>query len=295
MVRGRDRAHARPLPGGPIGRRSVRVRDVLVRALTWNLFHGRDHAPDPALHTRRSRLRRVTERGSAHAQVNRDLLAEFSSVLAAAEWDVALLQECPPRWAASLARACEAEAQVTRTARNWVPPLQAALARLNPDLVGSWEGGSNTTLVRSGVGPVLERRQLVIRQVWPERRTMGFARLGAGVSVANLHASHSRPRMAEGELVGAARTALEWAKGSPLIFGGDLNVRAAESDIFGELERLGLRAPTEATAIDHLLVRGLEIVEPPRAWPAGDREVREGDLRIRLSDHAPVQAVFRIR
>ena len=80
-----------------------RTMAMELSALTWNLFHGRDHPPDPALFTWRSRLLRTTERDATHAQVNRDLLAEFAAVLAAAEWDVALLQECPPRWGAPLA------------------------------------------------------------------------------------------------------------------------------------------------------------------------------------------------
>ena len=52
-----------------------------VRALSWNLFHGRDHPPEPELLTWRSRLLGTTERGKAHAQVNTDLLTAFESVL----------------------------------------------------------------------------------------------------------------------------------------------------------------------------------------------------------------------
>ncbi len=48
-------------------------------AIGWNLFHGRDFPPDPALFTWRSRLLRVTERNATHAQVNRDLLDEFAA------------------------------------------------------------------------------------------------------------------------------------------------------------------------------------------------------------------------
>ena len=62
-------------------------------ALTWNVFHGRDFPPDPALFTWRSWLFGVEERNETHVQVNRDLLDEFADVLAAARWDVALLQE----------------------------------------------------------------------------------------------------------------------------------------------------------------------------------------------------------
>ncbi len=45
-----------------------------------------------------------SERNETHVQVNRDLTAEFADAARRpAEWDVALLQECPPRFAAPLA------------------------------------------------------------------------------------------------------------------------------------------------------------------------------------------------
>ena len=44
-------------------------------------------------------------------------------MLAGAEWDVALLQECPPRWARPLADACEAATHRVLTSRNWLLPL----------------------------------------------------------------------------------------------------------------------------------------------------------------------------
>ena len=49
-------------------------------ALAWNLFHGRDHPPDPALRTWRSRLLRFDERSETHVQVNRDLTAAPAEV-----------------------------------------------------------------------------------------------------------------------------------------------------------------------------------------------------------------------
>ena len=69
-----------------------------MRLLTWNLFHGRDHPPDPALFTRRSLWLRAEEHNETHVQVNRPLRAEFAQRLASEAWDVALLQEAPPRW-----------------------------------------------------------------------------------------------------------------------------------------------------------------------------------------------------
>src|SRR5215475_13107520 len=116
--------------------------------LVWNLFHGRDHPPDPALRSWRSRLLRLDERNATHVQVNRDLTREFATLLASAQWDVALLQECPPRFAESLAAACGAEWQRALTSRNSFGGLRGLLARQNPDLMASAEGGSNLTLVR---------------------------------------------------------------------------------------------------------------------------------------------------
>jgi hypothetical protein len=162
-----------------------------VRALTWNLFHGRDFPPDPALFTWRSRLLRVTERDDTHVQVNRDLFGEFAEVIDTADWDIALLQECPPRWAEALATVCAAEPHLVLTSRNALAPLRTLLARLNPDLIASNEGGSNLTLVRGG-WQIDDRRELVLRKGGDaERRAMAFSQLrhtgGAPLCVANVH------------------------------------------------------------------------------------------------------------
>ena len=123
-------------------------------AISWNLFHGRDFPPDPELRSWRSRLLRIDERNETHVQVNRDLSAEFATLLAGAAWDVALLQEAPPRFATPLARACGAESHRVLTSRNALGPLRGLLARQNPDLMASGEGGSNLTLVRNLVPPL---------------------------------------------------------------------------------------------------------------------------------------------
>lgn len=334
-----------------------------VRAVTWNLFHGRDAPPEPGLLTWRSRLARVTERGESHAQVNRELLDEFTAVLERGApgraWDVALLQECPPRWAAPLERACGARGHRALTSRNSWPRLRALAARLSPDLVASSEGGSNVTLVRGSAGRVKMRRELVIRPESPgrlsprrilrgrirggpaggstttsghreagaptspnergsgnpetglERRVMAFTECDSGLCIANLHATNDRPELAGEEVLLAAASAERWARGRPLLFGGDLNLRPGEGasrdpglpDVFAELEaRHGLRGATGPGAIDHLLVRGLEVLEPAAPWPPELREVpldrsepASGGLAVRLSDHAPVEALFGIR
>lgn len=183
---------------------------------------------------------------------------------------------------------------LTLTARNWLAWVRSPLARANPDLLGSWGGGSNLTLVRAPVrDPIGNRHELLLRRT-PERRKVDFVRVGPGLCVANLHAS-GPDRLAEPDVRLAAEAACAWAGSDPLIFGGDLNLRPADSPLYGELaERFGLIGPTAPEAIDHLLVKDLEIVEPPRVWAPEAREVPFEGLSIRLSDHAPVSARFRL-
>jgi endonuclease/exonuclease/phosphatase family metal-dependent hydrolase len=269
---------------------------VPIRVLSWNLYHGRDFPPDPALMTWRSRLLRVTERDQTHAQENRSLLDEFAGWLAGRDWDVALLQEAPPRWFRALALRSRANGVRVLTSRNWCPSLQRRLADWNPDLLASWEGGSNQLLVRHP-GRILEHRRLTLAYV-PEQRRMQAARLElpeGRIWVANLHASAGRPELASAEVLRAAEAAVAWSGGEPLIFGGDFNLRPRrEPEPFAVLrERFGLAEPTAPGAIDHVLVRGLAVVECPRRLDSDERELSGPDgLRIRLSDHAPMVAAF---
>jgi len=269
---------------------------VQLTALSWNLFHGRDFPPDPALRSWRSRLLRTSERNATHVQVNRDLLEEFAQLLAGVAWDVALLQECPPRWWEPLAAACGAKHHGVLTSRNSLAPLRAFVAHRNPDLIASGEGGSNLTLVRGA--EIVERHELTIHRGRPERRTMAFTRIagadGTPLCMANLHATNDRPALATEDVLRGAEAATRWAAGAPLIFGSDLNLRPQETPTaFAALrDRFGLAAPTAPDAIDHLLVSGLETIEPPQQWPPERRELTEDGLALRLSDHAPVEARF---
>jgi endonuclease/exonuclease/phosphatase family metal-dependent hydrolase len=265
-------------------------------AVSWNLFHGRDFPPDPDLFTWRSRLLRIEERGDTHMQVNRDLTAEFAAMLAGAEWDVALLQECPPRFATPLAKASRANGHRVLTSRNSLGGLRALAARINPDLIASGEGGSNLTLVRAfgPLGEIIERRELAIHEGKPERRTVVLTRTAAGPCIANLHATNDRPALAAEDVLKAAEVATTWAGEAPLLFGGDLNLRPAEDPgVFVVLrENFGLGGETGPRAIDHLLSRGLDTIEPPTPWPPERRDVPRGGRALRLSDHAPVRASF---
>ena len=271
-----------------------------MRVLSWNLYHGRDFPPDEALFTLRSRLLRITERDATHVQVNRPLQDEFTGWIAGHDWDVAMLQEAPPLWFRAIGDRVRANGVRVLTSRNVVPPLQRVAANLNPDLIASWEGGSNQLFVRAP-GRVLEQRRLTLTSR-PERRRMLWARirLGSGETacVANLHASAGLPEKATGEVIAAAAAAVEWSGGDPLVFGGDLNLRPArDPQVFAELrERFQLGDPTAPHAIDHVLARELEVVERPTRLAAEERELTgEDGLRLRLSDHAPVLARFKVR
>jgi endonuclease/exonuclease/phosphatase family metal-dependent hydrolase len=268
-----------------------------MRVLSWNLYHGRDHPPDPALFTLRSRLLRKSERNATHVQVNRLLLDEFGRVLDGLAWDVALLQEAPPRWFGELRRRTGSAGARVLTSRNVCPPVQGALADWNPDLIASWEGGSNQILVR-GPARIIEHRQLTLARR-PERRRMHWARVehpeAGPLSVANLHASTRSAGSTAAEVLAAAEAAVGWSDGTPVVFGGDLNLlpRSAPEPFAVLGDRFGLRAPTAPDAIDHVLCRGLEIAEPAGRLAPERRELVEPDgLRLRLSDHAPVAAAF---
>ena len=228
-----------------------------------------------------------------HVDVNRPLLEEFATVLDGIEWDVALLQEAPPRWFGELQRRTRSTGARVLTSRNVWPWLQRRLADWNPDLIKSSEGGSNQLLVRSPDG-IADHRTVTLARL-PERRRMQWARLDSGVCVVNLHASAGRPVKAAAEVLRAAALGVDWSGPDPLVFGGDLNLRPAGTPgPFAELrERFGLGEPTAPKAIDHLLVRGLRVAQAPRRLPDGERDLADADGRlIRLSDHAPVVAEF---
>lgn len=220
-------------------------------------------------------------------------------MLAGLDWDVALIQEAPPRWLAHLGSAAAASGASALTSRNLGAALRAAAADRNPDLMASAEGGSNQLLVRAPARIVEVRRLTLTTR--PERRRMLFAAVaepgGRTLAVANLHATAGDSPAAAHDVALAAERAVEWAAGRPLLFGGDLNLRPArDPEPFAALEREhSFSAPSEPDAIDHLLARDLDCVELPGRLPASVREVEEDGRRIRLSDHAPVMGSFGLR
>lgn len=282
------------------------MRELVI--LTWNVYHGRDAPPNRALHTWRSRFLRTDEHDDTHVQVNRPLREEFARLISRARWDVCLLQEAPPSWDAALARECGAASYVSLTSRNSLAPVRDRLAWWNPDLMGSWEGGSNITLVRPPLRIAGASRSLLLNPLpgrgLRERRRMSFVRVRdeqGDFCVANLHLTAGSRGHAEREAAHAAATAVQWAgEHAPLIVGGDFNLRPRATRAFDRLEREhGLGRPTAPDALDHLLVRRLDPIRAPRAWPVEDREldvpVGLETRRLRLSDHAPVEAAYGVR
>jgi endonuclease/exonuclease/phosphatase family metal-dependent hydrolase len=244
----------------------------------WNLFHGRDLP--------------------AAVDYKRDLRSEFAAFISALEWDVALFQEAPPRWFAELAAATGAEGRLVKTSRNQLGFLRGSIADRWPDLIKSGEGGSNQVFVRAPWA-IADERRLTLAMV-PERRRMILVRLrhpsGGDLCVANLHATAHAPERAAREVERAARIALEWSAGRPLLLGGDFNVRPAVVPwVFERLEADGFSGPTGPSLIDHVVAWGLSTVERPHQLPPESRDVpAPGAERVRLSDHAPVVAVFEV-
>jgi endonuclease/exonuclease/phosphatase family metal-dependent hydrolase len=216
---------------------------VVLRVVTWNLFHGRALPPE-----------------------NADLIDRFAERLAGWAWDVALLQEVPPWWPPALAAAAGAQQRTALTSRNALPPLRRTLARRWPELAKSGGGGANAILVR-GTITAHARRRLTLR---PERRLVHAVRDGDGRWFSNMHATVHDAPAAQREIALARETALRWADGGPVAFGGDLNVRDPVMPGF---------AHAGGNDVDHVFVCcGLV--------PAGAAEVLE---RGELSDHAPVR------
>lgn len=168
--------------------------------LSWNLFHGR-----------------------AQPAAGRPLLVEFCRALAGWEWDVALLQEVPPWWPPQLGAATGASARMALTSRNVPLFARRAIARRNPDLITANGGGCNAILVR---GMRIGEHRTRVLTTRPERRVMHGIALGEPGWFVNLHASTHPPEQRRADLLGAAATALEWAAGAPLLFGGDMNSTA---------------------------------------------------------------------
>ncbi len=178
---------------------------------------------------------------------------------------MALLQEVPPWWPSLLARASGAQERTQPTSRNWVLPLQQAISERNPDILKSWGGGSNAILVRGR--EILEHRAERLRRR-PEARWVHRVRF-ADMWAVNVHSQNHPEASALADTRATDDPALRWAGRTPLIFGGDINLRRPPE--LPGLVHLG------GNHVDHLFSSGRVTATP--------REVLD---RGHLSDHPPV-------
>jgi endonuclease/exonuclease/phosphatase family metal-dependent hydrolase len=139
------------------------------------------------------------------------------------------------------------------------------------------------------------RLGLVARLAWAkERRVCQVVRLQAGersLLVANLHATSYPPddRLPDAELrrafafIGALASADD-----PVVVAGDFNVTFERSRTLQALTAPESGFSRPGAGIDHIVVRGCDVVSGPTPWPLERREYNG----VRISDHAPVEVVL---
>ena len=253
------------------------TRSLLVR--TWNIAHGRDVPPGP---------------GYGHAR--RKLLAEMCAVLVEDDPDIVLLQEVPI-WAGPLLRehtgmgVTLADAYGAHVPFLHVPlPLAAgaALGRALPDVVRTqFEGQGQALLYGPDLLLVSTRRVLLNEHRWfrGEPRIAQLVRLrhrklGIELAVGNVHADHGG---APAQLEKAGFVLERFARGAPMILGGDMNARMHSAGL-RSLAGRGWVEDAGEVGIDHLLVRGAELEWPATRWLPQRRDVR-------LNGSLPAQAL----
>jgi endonuclease/exonuclease/phosphatase family metal-dependent hydrolase len=257
---------------------------LLIR--TWNIAHGRDIPP-----------------GSGYRHMRRKLLREMAHVMIEDDPDLVLLQEVPV-WAADVLR--EHTGMGVTLAPTYgahipfvhVPlplALGAAVGRALPDLVRTQiEGQAQAILYGPALLLVSARRvQLNERtRLRGEPRISQLARLrhrraGRELVVANVHADPGGREQLE-----KAGFVLErFARGAPMVLGGDLNAGLESAGVRG-LRARGFIEDSGEVGIDHLLVRGFDIEWAATRWSPERRDLRNNGSRpVRLSDHDPVDAV----
>lgn len=257
---------------------------LLVR--TWNIAHGRDVPPGPAYgHTRHK------------------VLDEMAAVMREGDPDLVLLQEVPVWAGRTLSEGTGMGITIAHSYGAHVPFLHVPL----PLAAGEWLGRSIPDVARSQFegqaqavlyGPrliLVSARRVEInvrRRMRGEPRIAQLVRLRVRASgrefvVANVHAAYGD---ADVQLERAAWATEQFARGAPMLFGGDLNVPPGSRS----MRQLAARGWDEGggdVAIDHLLVRGMVLEWPGTRWLPGRRDLPGEAAPLRLSDHDPVDAV----
>jgi endonuclease/exonuclease/phosphatase family metal-dependent hydrolase len=257
---------------------------LLIRS--WNIAHGRDVRPGP---------------GYGHA--HRKLLAEMADLMVEDGPDIVLLQEVPVWAGPHLRERTGMGVTLAHTYGAHVPFLHVPL----PLAAGEWLGRALPHVVRSQFegqaqailyGPdlvLVSARRVPLNPRTPLRGEPRIAQLvrlrersnGRELVVANVHVDAARAA----EQLETAGWALEqFAKGAPMVLGGDLNTPAGSPAV----RRLAARGWVEESgdvAVDHILVRGMSLEWGATRWLPERRDMHLGGTALRLSDHDPVDAV----
>lgn len=297
--------------------------DAVMKVITWNVFHVHDGHPAARPDWRSTLLGKPVDSGT-HLHMNRTFVGAVGDLLARANPTVVMLQEMPP-WAVGHVAERGGMAAVSALTAPRIGPagLRGRLGRLNPDLMRTHEGNANVLMVRPPWEIVpgstrvvrLNPPALVTRTarrtsmeptealdwIW-ERRNLVTERIrhpdGRLVQVACCHC-HPDPRAHAVEIPRAGAAALDAAGDLPLILGADLNARAGQMpEMFRNLESRGLTRVPGDDGIDHILARGARPMGTARRWEPEEREIAvpwKGETRrIRISDHAPVEAILQL-
>ena len=262
---------------------------MLIR--TWNLFHGNSVPPQ-----------------------RRTFLEEAVRLAVAGEPDILCLQEVPAWGLARLAEWSGYSALTALAARPTLGPLPST-AELGRRLTSLHHGALRSAFSGQGnailVAPALQvhdhhvttlnprsfRRAQArwlgldarARLAWAkERRVCQAVRVGDGTRtllVSNMHATSysADERLADAELLRAFVYVDGLAHpGEPVVMAGDFNLTAERSRTLADVTggEWGFSAP--GPGIDHVLVRGLDVLAGPR--------VLEHSLdSVVVSDHSPVE------
>ncbi len=294
--------------------------------LAWNLFHGQDGSGLGP--TAGSTLLRRGVDGGELIHLNRRWIDEMAVVVASLRPTVAALQEVPPLSVEHLARATGmSQAHSVMPPRIGSTRLRGRLAARNPDLWRTMEGTANVLLVaepwrivpggawivRHNPAGFVARtaRSLRLRPRealhWLlEPRTLVCARIrhpcGRTLTAVSLHLHNSLVwDLIAREAERVVPLILERVPpDEPLIVAGDLNAAGSRHPAIRAFTGAGLSEDTtDELMLDHILHRNLEVDEPPRPLPRSIREVAvtwRGQRRtVLLSDHDPVEAVYRLR
>ena len=261
---------------------------LTLQVRTWNIAHGRDMPGGPG-----------------HGHARRKHLGEMTRLMTEQQPDLILLQEVPV-WAGELLReqtgmgVTMAAAYGAHVPFLHVPlPLAAGswLGQAMPDLIRTqFEGQANAILYGPELLLVSARRVQINhrRRMRGEPRIAQLARLrhrrlGREFVVANVHADTGHNHQ---QLERAGYVLERFARGAPMLLGGDLNATLGSAALRALVAR-GWVEDSAEVGIDHLLVRGFGVEWAATPWLPGRRDLADnGGRPLRLSDYDPVDAVI---